>query len=87
MDAEIHARLMAELAAARLEDAVAALHSPSQRGTTRWALDLAESRDGLDMVSALTGLRSVSGVRRYSAQTITFDVDRTVADVGHVRAT
>jgi hypothetical protein len=85
MDAEIHDRVTAALADAGLEDAVAAMHSPSERGTTRWALTLTESRDGLDVIAALARLRGVWGVRRYSPECITFDVDRTVPDVGHVR--
>jgi hypothetical protein len=87
MDDELHERMTAGLSAAGLAGAVATLQSPSRRGTTRWALDLTDERRGPDVVAALTGLRGVWRLRLYSADRITFDVDRAVPEAGRPKAT
>jgi hypothetical protein len=87
MDDELHERMTAGLSAAGLADAVATLHSPSRRGTTRWQLELTDERRGPDVADALAGLRGVWGLRFYSADRLTFDVDRAVPDAGRPKAT
>jgi hypothetical protein len=81
-DDEIRDRIAAELAVAGLADVVAAVRSPSDRGTTRWAAALTDDRHGLDVVATLARLRGVCDVRRHSPASITFDVDRAVSEAG-----
>lgn len=82
MDDELHERVSASLAAAGLADAVAELRSPRDRGATRWALDLTDASHGADVTLALARLSGVCRLRDYSAERITFDVDRTVPGAG-----